>query len=286
MTNSASCYPGTTAPRRPMVIRRSRGARLALVSFFAAGLAAQALAEEPSPPPMFTQGQLSVWKTALRSSDPDQKFRAIWALGFAREASAVTDLASMFDEERWEFWEAAAWALGNIKGKTALATFTLRVKESKYGRYIAPALAAQGDPAAVPPLMAMLKSSEKDNRGAAALALGQLRDARALDQLLALMGDDKTFTAATHSDIQWDPDKAKVVAKTVYRGIAVRSAALDALVQINDRRALTTLKDRLSKETDTNFQEALATAVAKLESAPLGDAAQKPANGRRKARRK
>jgi HEAT repeat protein len=228
-----------------------------------------ASAQEPAASPTFSEEQIAKWKTALKSTDIDLKCQAVWALGLARETSAVAEIALIFNETRWELWGAAAWALGNIKSEDALQALVVRASEPKYGRYVGLALGEHGAPAAVLPLIAMLKSSDEDSRGAGAAALGRAKDARAIEPLLPLLDDRAIFTAVSYNSVQWNPQKARVVAEVMLSGVAVRSAALDALVQINDRRALAPVEAKLASEPDDKFRGALSAAVDKLRTAPM-----------------
>lgn len=236
----------------------------------------RASAQETALTHTFSNEQIAKWKTALRSTDIDQKHQAVLALGLARDTSVVVEIAQAFNETPWQLWGAAAWALSNIKGKDALQALVVRSSEPKYGRFVGLALGEHGDSAAVLPLIAMLKSSDEDSKGAAAAALGRAKDARSIEPLLPLLDDKAIFTAVSYKSIQWNPEKARVVAEMNFSGVAVQSAALNALVQINDRRALAPVEAKMASETDDAFRGELSAAVDKLRTAPMTKPPVKP----------
>jgi hypothetical protein len=75
-----------------------------------------------------------------------------------------------------------------------------------------------------------------------------------------------------------------VVAKKIFSGVAVRRAALNALVQINDRRALTPVEAKIASETDDTFRKELSAAVDKLKLAPMEKTPVKPKPDKKKPR--
>jgi hypothetical protein len=217
----------------------------------------------------FSPQEIERWKSALRSTDLNDKHTALWALGIARESSAVADIDSAFGGDRYELWQGAAWALGNINTPQALRKLIIRAKDPKYGRYVGRALGEFASREATAALLEMLKSSDNDSQGAAALALGRKQERGAVNPLLQLLGKDQVFTALTEEIVGWDARKSRLSAdsRSILSGKALRSAALEALVQIGDRGALAPLEARQRRETNGEFKKELGEAIEKLKAA-------------------
>jgi len=259
---------------------RNNAVRMFGIALFVAGLLCNtdvASGQISSKPLPLSDAQLAQLRSDLASGDRSARALATWSLALARDTVSVPGIASAFNEP-WQLWPAASWALGVIKGKQALEVLLRRAADPDYGRYVIPALGELGDTTAFQPLLALLKSSDVHSRGAAATALGRLGNPQAVEALLPLLDDQEVATAVAIEGITWDGEKATIAPSTIMSGVAVRSAALDALVQLNDRSALTPVEAKLATATDEKFKTSLAAAVEKLKLAPVpkSPAKQKP----------
>jgi HEAT repeat protein len=101
---------------------------------------------------------------ALGSSDPDIQYEAVEALGEIRDPATVEALAALFSGEGYS----------GVRWK------------------VAEALSKIGEPA-VSSLIAALSHADDDVRWKAAIALGEIKDARAVDPLVRLLSDPDRF---------------------------------------------------------------------------------------------
>lgn len=204
----------------------------------------------------------------VESADPNTKWKAALTLGLAQEAGAAEAIARLFEERRWEFWQVGAWALGNTRSTKARDLLLSRLADDRYASYVAPALAAMGDPGAVGPLIERLTASDQHTRGAAILALGRLKGARAVPELLTLLGDKTVFTDRSEVAVKWDPAKSGPTMSVSMRGVAIYKAAVQALVQIGDRSAIKPLEMQAAKESDPEIQKLFTSAAESLRGLP------------------
>ena len=250
--------------KKAIVCVRNFALLVSILSFSTTPVSAQI---SPKPLPL-SEAQLASYRNDLHSPSQNAKEVALITLGLARDTASVKQIAALLGEP-WQLRPAVAWSLGHIRGKAALAALLERAASPDYGRYVIPALGDLGDTAAVQPLIELLQNSDVHGRAAAAGALGTLGQARAIDALLPLLDDRGVATLVTIEGITWNGDKATVAPGTLFSGVAVRSAALDALVQLNNRRALAPVEARLATETDEKFRASLSVAVEKLKLAPV-----------------
>jgi hypothetical protein len=120
---------------------------------------------------------------------------------------------------------SAARELGKLRNERAVAPLVGLLSDPEVNQAAAEALLAFG-PAAVGPLMDVLRSGNGDARERAASALGELRDKRAVEPLIEIMQTDDVY--------------------------AVRTAAATALGQIKDARAVWVLVATLQMRDETS----------------------------------
>ena len=200
---------------------------------------------------------LSVWQ--LKSSRWQVRAEAAARLGASRQKRAAPALIRALENENAAVRLAVIEALGAIchpaaaealaaslaglsrRPKDALAAEEAPSREAEY-EALALALGALG-PAAVPPLLRLLDSDERDARRWATHALGRTRDPRAADPLIKRLGDNR-------SD--------------------VRKAAALALGEIGDRSALESLVKTLANR-DPETRRAAAVALGMIGSDQAAD---------------
>jgi len=112
-----------------------------------------------------------------------------------------------------------------------------------------------------------------EDRQAATLALGSLRDARAVPALVQLLRDVRLrrFAVAALGRIG-DPRAVEALLTLLERDrfISVREAAARALGEIGDRRAARTLVTLLAGETERSVIAEILTTLARLDAIPAG----------------
>src|SRR5688572_29563593 len=169
---------------------------------------------------------------ALKSKGNSQEaYSAVLELGRLGSDKAIELLIGAL-ARRDGVSRSAARELGRIRDERAIAPLIGLLGEASINQAAAEALLAFGDKA-VEPLMEMLKTGNGDARQAAAFALGELRDKRAVEQLILVVQTDDVY--------------------------AVRTAAVTALGQIKDSRAIWVLVAtlRMRDETTPELQAAL-----------------------------
>ena len=177
---------------------------------------------------------------ALKDKDSDVRYAAAKALGEIKDPRAVEPLIAVPKDYYSGVRYAVTEALVKI-GAPAMEPLiaALKDKDSKDSdvrQAAAEALGEIKDPRAVEPLIAALKDEDSDVRAAAAYALGEIKDPRAVEPLIAALKDG-------------DSD--------------VRKAAAKALGEIKDPRAVEPLIAAL-KDAKWRVREAAAEALVSL----------------------
>lgn len=161
---------------------------------------------------------------------------ALKAKGNAQEAyAAVIELGRIGNDKAAELLtqtlsrgdgvaRSAARELGKLRAEGALPALTSMLGQDEVSQAAVDALLAYG-PAAVGPLLDVLKSGNGVARRAATIALGELRDERAVEPLIEIMQTDDVY--------------------------AVRTAAATALGQLKDPRAVWVLVQTLQLRDET-----------------------------------
>jgi HEAT repeats len=208
----------------------------------AAGLLLQAAPAVPDS--LVYEGRpVAAWISDLGSKKYDVEAKAKKAIA-AIGRPAVPGLLEALSSPRAEMRAGATWALGSI-----------------------------GDPAAVPAVIALLSDKERSVGNAAAHALGELRDERAVEPLLAglqIPGPDKEFHGYARlyalADIGTEKALAGLagIATTDVRPSA-RADAVKALGRMKDARTVEPLGSAL-KDPDEQVRTAAADGLRSLDT--------------------
>ena len=169
---------------------------------------------------------LKLWHHAgaLKSKGNSQEaYAAVLELGRQGDDKAVDLLVGALARKDGVARNAAR-ELGKMRNERAIPPLIALLGDLEVSQAAAEALLAFG-PAAVGPLMEVLKSGNGDARERAAFALGELRDKRAVEPLVLVMQTDDVY--------------------------AVRAAAATALGQIKDARAVWVLVATLQMRDET-----------------------------------
>jgi HEAT repeat protein len=121
-------------------------------------------------------------------------------------------------------------------------------------------------------LIAALKDASSSVRGAAALGLGGLKDARAVAELLPRARDEapdvRSAVAAALGELhdKRGVDPLIMLLKDDYRMVKVAAAL--ALADIGDKRAIAALDDAVANEKDDEARSQMKEALQRLMAAP------------------
>jgi HEAT repeat protein len=181
---------------------------------------------------MFKALKLMQLASALKSKGNSQEaYSAVLELGRLGNDKAVDLLIGALGR-RDGVTRSAARELGRIRDQRAMPALIALLGDTSMNQAAVDALLAFGEKA-VDPLLNVLKTGNGDARQAASLALGELRDKRAVEPLILIVQTDDVY--------------------------AVRTAAVNALGQIKDGRAIWVLVAtlRMRDETTPERQAAL-----------------------------
>ena len=177
---------------------------------------------------------------ALKKKDSRVQANAADALGKINDAKAVDPLIQALRDESRKVRFNAAIALGEIKDNRAVDPLIQALKDSSDDEWwAAEALAEIGEPS-VSPLIHALRESRRKVRFNAAIALGKIKDNRAVDPLIQALKDNDS---------------------------QIRANAAEALGNIGDTRSVRPLIQAL-KDDDINVRNEAAYALDKLGSGP------------------
>jgi HEAT repeat protein len=170
---------------------------------------------------------------ALGSKDLDVQYLAVEALGDLQDPAAIPSLVHMLSEDQYS---AVRW-----KSAEALA---------KIGRE------------SVDPLIVLLHHPDEDVRWKAAIALGEIRDVRAIDPLIELMSDQDRYVkgrVAIALGMIGQPAVAPLIRALGEGDGNLRWGAAIALGRIRDPRAIAPLVRALGDKYENVRSEALAS---------------------------
>ena len=125
------------------------------------------------------------------SADRELRVIATFSLSGIRDARVVPLLIATTNDADADVRGAAIRGLRDRKDRRAIPALTAALRDPRNRGDAVAALASIGDESALPPLLALLESSEGNTRQAIAQALGDLRDERAVDPLIAALEREK-----------------------------------------------------------------------------------------------
>lgn len=188
---------------------------------------------------------------ALKDKDPNIRGNAVKTLGEIGDNKAVAPLIDVMDDVDASVRNEAVIALGKIVDPGTVKYLIDALKDARYDKErVIDALGEKGDPVAVEYLTNILKDTSweaRKYREAAARALGNIKDARAVESLLTAL-------------------KSKFY--------EVRKEAAEALGKIGDEQALLPLIDALNDDNPTFREivvESLCSAAKPGKTEPLVD---------------
>jgi len=211
---------------------------------------------------------------AMQQGEGDTRSQAAMALGWLNDSRAVPPLMAALQDEDTEVRRRAAMALGRHKDPRSVEPLAaaLRDREESVVYVAADALANVGRPA-VDSLILCLEDDVMLARLGGVLALGQLasrnvRDDRAVEPLIAAMGDEdpKVRTYAVWA-LGWYRDPGSVPALVEALGdseAAVRAEAAKALRRSKDARAVDPLLAAL-EDGDVQVQQNAALTLGQMQ---------------------
>jgi HEAT repeat protein len=217
-----------------------------------------------------------IWWTLqqLKSSKWEARLEAAKKMGASRERKAVPALLERLQDENAEVRGAAIDALGLIAHpasaeplSSALAAVPgSEARDSGEAERLAAALSALGKPA-VRPVLALLRSEDKETRRWAALILGRLRDPEAVEPLAEKLDDNRSdvrkFAAEALGAIA-DERGARFLVKVLsHRDSETRRAAAEALGRIKSDSATDALV-RAVTDSSEGVQLAAVTALGRI----------------------
>ncbi len=173
---------------------------------------------------------------ALNHADPDIQYEAVEALGDIRDPATVAPLAALFTADGFT---AVRWK-------------------------VAEALARIGTPS-VDPLVAALSHPDDDVRWKAAIALGEIKDSRAIEPLVRLLSDTDRFVkgrAALALGMIGEPAVEPLLRALSEGDGNQRWGAVIALGKIQDPRAIEPLIRALADKYENVRAEAAAALAA------------------------
>ena len=130
---------------------------------------------------------------ALYDGDWQVREVAIDALGQIG-SPAVEQLIKLLRD--WDVRKYAIIALGKIRDERVLDPLMHQLRNEEFKEYATNALVEVGQPA-VPRLIEALKEKDDNVRKQAVLALGRIKQAEAVDPLIAMLGDSDWYTRLT-----------------------------------------------------------------------------------------
>ena len=203
----------------------------------------------------------------LKHTDPQVRMAAIWALRDKHDARAVEPLIAVLKNDKDTRTRcSASIALGFLKDRRAVEPLILALRDKRIREAASDGLSMIGDVRAVEPLIALLKDSgfygedflsrmgtiavepliaslqDKSIRLPAMRILGRIRDARAVEPLLAMMKNKDPDVRMTAAEALGETKDVRAVEPLIALlkdgATGVRWQSARALAKIGDRRAV------------------------------------------------
>ena len=260
------------------------------------------VAQHPVTPTVTASPQLSETpqrpETQVNADSADERAKSACDAGRRGDAEAIPSLIALLgDDSKTQFvtcWDTGRWspALQTFKNPSpgeqaaiALASFGRRALGPLINQLDSPNATVRRNAAwaigeltamlpgeragAVPQLITLLSDRDEWVRMAAARALGELRDRRSLDGLIARLGDDKwrvrQVTAWALSEMK-DERAVPALCSVLMSDVRpeVRRGAAEALGEIASSEALPSLKQALN-DAETSVSTKAAWAISEIE---------------------
>ena len=215
-------------------------------------------------------------KTALNSSDEEERHNAALALATIATPAAFSALTSALDDKSSLVRAAAITGIGasgDASYVPLIASHLAGEKEIFVRKTAAYALGRLQGPAATAALVTALRDKMDEVRGAAAVALGQYPDASAVEPLILSLSDKSDFVRASAAQalgINGRSAKAAVPALiallTSDKNVLAKREAAIALGLIGDRSALPAL-NQAQMDKDPYLSRAALDAIEMIERA-------------------
>jgi len=193
--------------------------------------------------------------TALNDKHSQVREMVAWALGMLRDPEAVEPLIATLMNRRESFFvqEFCLRALGDIRDLRGLDPVLVALRHGiDHVRHAAMQALLSFGKVSVPPLVAMLRDQDVGVRRWAAITLGGIRSAQAVDALLEALSDKDVKVAGAAASALGKQKSARAVrpllAALQHKSNDVRYQAADALGWLGSSEALPALR-RLEGDT-------------------------------------
>ena len=137
----------------------------------------------------------------LGSEDPFVQMKAVNKLGKMHNQEAIEKIASALTSDQLDVRQGAAQALGKSRSPFSVDALALALNDHSISTEALASLSAVGKPA-IEPIISALRHSDVGIQGGAAIALGKLEDARAVEPLISLIQDKSVFETV-RQDAAW-----------------------------------------------------------------------------------
>lgn len=199
---------------------------------------------------LLVYGAISVWHFVgvsrqidrLKDADPAIRQKAAEALGSSKSSRAVEPLIAALNDPDPSVQGSAATALGQIKDPRAIESLMAAFRDKDRRESALSGLVTMGSPA-VDSLVAAMNDSDHDVRWESVKALGDIKDARAVEPLIAALQIKDIQWNAAHSLGQIDDPRAvePLIAALNDKNPEFRAQAAQSLGEIKDSRAVAPL---------------------------------------------
>jgi len=214
---------------------------------------------------------ISVLTLALKDNNVYVRTEAASALGETHSRKAVLPLINALNDEGGTVAEMAAEALGKIKDRRAVRPLIQLLDHRYLSDDAIAALGEIGDTTAVSYLLRYSGKADDPDRELAIVALGSIKDRRAVDRLIALLTDQKESwsirKAAARALGSFKQKKVvnALIASLNDSNMFVIENAARSLGAIGDTLAIAALRRRLINEDDSNVRKSINWALRELE---------------------
>jgi HEAT repeat protein len=225
---------------------------------------------------------------ALQDLNSQVQEESAWALGEIRDRRAAPYLIAALADEKWEVRRGAAEALqkidpdwsGSEAARRMIPHLIAALRDEETGKNAAGALARIGK-AAVPALIQVLQELHPQAAQLAAWALGEIKDATAIDPLIIALTEREAalqrlaVEALSRTDPRWRHSEAarralpRLLENLQVADPALRQRASRALMEIRDVRVVESLI-KILREGNQDVRQEAAEILGKLTGKNFG----------------